>query len=60
VVLPAADNFYDCVTFGILETFHSAYKFGGPERGGLVVGVYLGKLFTIWYLESKKKQKERN
>ena len=33
MILPAADNFCNCMTFGILGTLERVYKCKGPEMG---------------------------
>jgi hypothetical protein len=59
VVLPAADNSCDCVTFGILGTFQRIYKFKGPESQGwwLLVIRRVGEEFSCNFLMVMLKDK---
>ena len=41
MVLPAADSSCDCVTFGILGTFHGVYINARGPRGRVAVGCWL-------------------
>lgn len=56
MVLPAAESFCDCVTFGILGIFQRAYKCQSPDGcgwWGLVAVVVLKKEITTKKLDSE-------
>ena len=56
MVLPAADSFCDCVTFGILGIFQRVYKYQGLISWSVVVdhlGVLCGLLVVVFKEETR-------
>lgn len=60
MVLPAAESFCNCVTFGILGTFQKVYKFQSSERQNLwlvvVQGCWLQFFSNCAQWRNKKKE----
>lgn len=61
MVLPAADNVCDCVTFGILRTFQRIHKYDGLLRGRAGGQWSLGEVvysLLVARVKEKKQKKE--
>ena len=62
MILPAADSFCDCVTFGILGTFQRVYKCEGlgKRNGLLVVGSLLLVVVGLCLSSSSAQRRNKN
>jgi hypothetical protein len=58
VILPAADSFCDCLTFGTLGTLQSIYKCQGPKRCGWLVVIGHGLLSGHALRRNKEEEEE--